>query len=180
MTIDSIQSYLIEQGVSGQRQCKLGYDTSPQCDSFQLGEMVRFFKRIGTANLQVIMAGTMPLLPYPGDLEHLLTTLRQCPNYQIDRNHGHCGIRSRLVKMVMLVQSMLEYIGICRWCWQHDRGAHSWFTAISGARWRPGCSEIATEKEEDGRQSDCWRERNDHRKARRLFTATTHEWSLID
>jgi hypothetical protein len=41
-TINSLQAHFLRLYTSGERQCKLGYDTSLQCDSFQLGEMVRF------------------------------------------------------------------------------------------------------------------------------------------
>ncbi|MCJ1304805.1 hypothetical protein MMC08_007618, partial [Hypocenomyce scalaris] len=38
-TINSLQNHFLALYTSKQRQCKLGYDSSPQCDSFQLGEM---------------------------------------------------------------------------------------------------------------------------------------------
>src|SRR5215469_6497984 len=47
-TLESLQSHFLKLYSSTDRQCKLGYDTSPQCDSFQLGEMLRFFQRINT------------------------------------------------------------------------------------------------------------------------------------
>ncbi|KAL1598915.1 hypothetical protein SLS60_008060 [Paraconiothyrium brasiliense] len=41
-TINSLQSHFLKLYTSGERQCKLGYDTSIQCDSFQLGEMAPY------------------------------------------------------------------------------------------------------------------------------------------
>ncbi|KAJ4291983.1 hypothetical protein N0V90_009881 [Kalmusia sp. IMI 367209] len=68
-TINSLQSHFLKLYTSGERQCKLGYDTSVQCDSFQLGEMVRFFTRLGTLRLQgTIYDNTEPTY-HTGDVE---------------------------------------------------------------------------------------------------------------
>ncbi|USP80326.1 hypothetical protein yc1106_07600 [Curvularia clavata] len=81
-TINSLQSHFLKLYTSGERQCKLGYDTSVQCDSFQLGEMVRFFCKIDTVRLQgKIYDNTEPTY-YLGDIDRLLSSLRQCSNYQ--------------------------------------------------------------------------------------------------
>lgn len=105
------------------------YDSSAACDSFQLGEMVKFF---AAKNLLVL---TSPLSvaeedypePYTGDIENLITTLRQCPSWQYDMNHAHCGLRARLVPVLDFVQAMLAFgIGIDRGNWKADRARVSW------------------------------------------------------
>ena len=44
-TIGSVQNYFVNLYTFQPNQCRLGYDTSPACNSFQLGEMIRFFAR---------------------------------------------------------------------------------------------------------------------------------------
>ncbi|OBT57193.1 hypothetical protein VE04_02390, partial [Pseudogymnoascus sp. 24MN13] len=100
------------------------YDSSAACDSFQLGEMVKFFVNKG------IFAFTSPLLvneedypePYDGDIENLITALRQCPSYQYDKNHAHCGLRTRLIPALDFIQAMLASgVGIDRGNWKAER-----------------------------------------------------------
>ncbi|KAN0098524.1 hypothetical protein V8E51_014187 [Hyaloscypha variabilis] len=103
-TIASIQSqFLTIYSSSRDRQCKLGYDSSSACDSFQLGEMVKFLTKKGL--LSLIPFQSVPpedseyIWPeaYSGDVDYLINMLRQCPSYQIDHNHGHCGLRTKLL-----------------------------------------------------------------------------------
>lgn len=93
-------------------QCKLGYDSSSSCDSFQLGEMVKFLSKKGLLYLVPLQAvspeDTEYIWPeaYTGDVDVLIGILRQCPSYQIDKNHKHCGLRNKLLPA-------LEYIKAC-------------------------------------------------------------------
>lgn len=65
--------------------------------------------------------------PYSGDIEQLITTLRQVPSYQIDTNHKHCGLRTRILPALDYIQAMLGgSIGINRAGWERDRSAHRW------------------------------------------------------
>ncbi|KAI9745368.1 MAG: hypothetical protein M1835_002604 [Candelina submexicana] len=85
-TINSLQLHFLQLYTSKARQCKLGYDSSAQCDSFQLGEMVRFFTRMGTIRMRgLIYDASEAAEPYDGDIQQLLENLRQCPSYQIDQ-----------------------------------------------------------------------------------------------
>lgn len=43
---------------------------------------------------------------YTGDVDALIGILRQCPSYQIDKNHKHCGLRNKLLPA-------LDYIKAC-------------------------------------------------------------------
>ncbi|OBU01264.1 hypothetical protein VE01_00165 [Pseudogymnoascus verrucosus] len=128
-TIASLQSHFIRLYSSRDRQCKMFYDSSAACDSFQLGEMVKFFVNKG------IFAFTSPLLvneedypePYDGDIENLITALRQCPSYQYDKNHAHCGLRTRLIPALDFIQAMLASgVGIDRGNWKAERPSTSW------------------------------------------------------
>jgi hypothetical protein len=140
-TINSLQSHFLKLYTSGERQCKLGYDTSVQCDSFQLGEMVRFFCKIDTVRLQgKIYDNTEPTY-YLGDIDRLLSSLRQCSNYQVDSNHAHCGLRSRLLPLLDLVQNQLSLdtggldVGICAECWATHRAEYAWQLAKRPVLW---------------------------------------------
>ncbi|KFY52600.1 hypothetical protein V497_08482 [Pseudogymnoascus sp. VKM F-4516 (FW-969)] len=133
-TIASLQSYFIGLYSSRNQQCKMFYDSSAACDSFQLGEMVKFFVNKG------FFAFTSPLLvneedypePYEGDIENLITALRQCPSYQYDKNHAHCGLRTRLIPALDFIQAMLASgVGIDRGNWKSERPSTSWESAES-------------------------------------------------
>ncbi|KAF2849101.1 hypothetical protein T440DRAFT_137550 [Plenodomus tracheiphilus IPT5] len=140
-TINSLQAHFLRLYTTGERQCKLGYDTSLQCDSFQLGEMVRFFHKIDTVRLQGKIYDSTEPVYYLGDIERLLTSFRQCSNYQVDMNHAHCGLRSRLLPLLDLIHNQLSVetgsldIGICAECWHNDRAEYAWSIAKRPVMW---------------------------------------------
>lgn len=140
-TINSLQAHFLRLYTSGDRQCKLGYDTSLQCDSFQLGEMIRFFTKIDTLRMQgKIYDNTEPTY-YQGDIEKLLSTLRQTTSYQVDSNHAHCGLRVRIMPLLDLLQDHLSLvtgnsdIGICGECWNDHRSDYAWSLAKRPVLW---------------------------------------------
>ncbi|KAJ8112590.1 hypothetical protein OPT61_g5075 [Boeremia exigua] len=140
-TINSLQAHFLRLYTSGDRQCKLGYDTSLQCDSFQLGEMIRFFTKIDTLRMQgKIYDNTEPTY-YQGDIERLLSTLRQTSSYQIDSNHAHCGLRVRLMPLLDTLQDHLSLstgssdAGICGECWASHRPEYAWSLAKRPVLW---------------------------------------------
>jgi hypothetical protein len=165
-TIQSIQNHFLSLYASRERQCKLGYDSSAQCDSFQLGEMVRFLTRIGTLQLQgVILDMSDPLTPFEGDIHVLIDNLRQVPEYQIDRNHAHCGLRTRITPILDVILECLQHVGICPECWSQDRVDHAWMEQKRPLTWtrqslrlRGGLREV-------------------HANIRALFTASERDWS---
>ena len=140
-TINSLQAHFLRLYTSGDRQCKLGYDTSLQCDSFQLGEMIRFLTKIDTLRMQGKIYDTTEPTYYQGDIERLLSTLRQTPSYQIDSNHAHCGLRVRLMPLLDLMQDHLSLntgssdIGICGECWVNHRSDYRWTHAKRPVLW---------------------------------------------
>ena len=132
-TLSSIQTHFLTLYTSRNRQCTLGYDSSPACDSFQLGEMIKFLTKKNLLSLIPFQAAS-PYDPeyiwpeaYTGDIENIIATLRQCPSYQIDKNHGHCGLRSRILPMLDYVGGMVEGgVGMRVMRWKTDRGGQSW------------------------------------------------------
>ncbi|KAI9877323.1 MAG: hypothetical protein M1830_004253 [Pleopsidium flavum] len=165
-TINSIQSHFLKAYTSRQRQCKLGYDSSPQCDSFQLGEMIRFLTRVGTLHLQGIINECSDAVPYAERIDHLLDLLRQCPSYQINKHHSHCGLRTRLQPAVDMVQRYLESeAGVCGKCWNDREDRLAWSKHPRVERW--ACS-----PQKMLRRNRC----EQHDKAREMFTALERDW----
>jgi hypothetical protein len=127
-TLASLQSHFLALYTSREQQCKLFYDSSAACDSYQLGEMIKFFtyKRLLVLTPALSPYDNYPE-PYRGDIENLITVLRQCPSYQIDKNHTHCGLRTRIMPALDYIQTMLtSNIGIDRRGWKNDRPGTSW------------------------------------------------------
>ncbi|OCL04111.1 hypothetical protein AOQ84DRAFT_324901 [Glonium stellatum] len=190
-TINSLQSFFLKLYTSGERQCKLGYDTSVQCDSFQLGEMIRFFTRLGTLRLQGTIYDTEPPPHYSGDIDRLLDSLRQCPSYQVDKNHSHCGLRARLVPLLDLIQNQLSLdsrsidIGLCIECWNNHRARYAWSGTKRSLLWAPtrllsGTVSSIAAREGKGRrpsQSSCFA---GHVVVRDMFTAVERQWTAKD
>jgi hypothetical protein len=70
---------------------------------------------------------------YSGNIESIIASLRQCPSYQIDKNHGHCGLRSRLLPMLDYVKILTDgSVGIRISTWKKDRAAQSWIIGKKG------------------------------------------------
>jgi hypothetical protein len=190
-TINSLQAHFLKLYTSGERQCKLGYDTSLQCDSFQLGEMVRFFHRIDTVRLQGKVYDNTEPTYYLGDIDRLLLSLRQCSNYQVDSNHAHCGLRSRLLPLLDLVQNQLNLetgsldVGICLDCWNHHRAEYAWRSAKRPVLWAHPRSLTGNRTLANGFQrkshqrtpSSCLTR---HVAVRDLFMAVDKDWTARD
>jgi hypothetical protein len=133
-TIASIPSHFLHLYSSRERQCKLGYDSSKACDSYQLGEMVRFLlhKRLlhltdfGPRSLDdALDAQSMGM-----EIGGVISALRQCPAYQVDKNHTNCGLRTRMLPILEYVQAMLSanVVAVAKGAWEKNRAAISWYT----------------------------------------------------
>ncbi|KAK5727798.1 hypothetical protein LTR17_012456 [Elasticomyces elasticus] len=165
-TIQSIQSYFLGLYTSRERRCKLGYDSSAQCDSYQLGEMIRFFVRNGTLKLQGgVIGNDESSEQFTGDATVLLESLRQVPEYQIDRHHSHCGIRTQILPLLDLLGECLLRVGICGDCWMHSREQYAWMDAKRPLLWK----RQAFSPRAQGHA-------NHHADLRALFTATDRDW----
>jgi len=190
-TINSVQAHFLKLYTSGERQCKLWYDTSLQCDSFQLGEMVRFFSKIDTIRLQgKIYDNTEPTY-YLGDIDRLLSSLRQCSNYQVDSNHGHCGLRGRILPLLDLIQNQLSLdtgsldIGICAECWNNHRSEYAWQLAKRPVMWahpksltgNRALTNAVARKSHQRTPSSCL---SRHVAVRDLFMAVERDWTARD
>lgn len=127
-TILSLQDYLLGLYTSKNRQCRLGYDSSPQCDSFQLGEFVKYLTRIGTLRLHGTYTESEEPPIASGDIRTMMRDLRACPSYQLDPNHAHCGPKKQLLAGLDFIQARIAetHIGICYRCWRTPTKVHSW------------------------------------------------------
>jgi hypothetical protein len=181
--LQSIQAQFLKLYSAGKGQCRLGYDSSPQCDSFQLGEMVRFFTKIDTLRLEGTLCAGDVSDPYYGSIQRLLEQLRQCPPYQIDKNHSHCGLRTRLTPLLNQLEPYLlagntPDIGICGECWQAHRGRYAWTDAKRPVSWRSPVVSNTSGKSRGSSGSEACLEF--HLKIRDMFTASSRDWVAGD
>lgn len=154
-TIQSLQSHFLTLYTSRARQCKLGYDSSPECDLYQLGQMVKFFaSKINTLSLAGSISSPFATtqqdesageeveeedMAYAGDIFDLLDSFRKIPAYQVDRNHAHCGPRTRLLPLLdMLATALTQDVGICLQCWTESRNAYAWTRVKPPLVWTHG------------------------------------------
>ncbi|OAA78417.1 hypothetical protein LEL_05240 [Akanthomyces lecanii RCEF 1005] len=129
-TLASIQKHFLDLYSSRERQCKLGYDSSAACDSFQLGQMIKFLVSKNLLYLVDYSASSINAVPDASsvNIDELLGTLRQCPNYQIDKNHTNCGPRVRIGPILDYIQSMLSasVVSLSHADWKNRRETASW------------------------------------------------------
>ncbi|PGH03623.1 hypothetical protein AJ79_07315 [Helicocarpus griseus UAMH5409] len=147
-------------------QCRRMYENSRSCDSFHLGEIIRFFStRTKTLHLESSLSYQAPdpdedeydeeypnnipgnNNPYPDptptNIPTLLTSLRQCPEYQIDPNHAGCGLRRRLLPaldcLATFTTNSHSAVGICPIHYDNDNPQQSTTRTPTSARtgsWR--------------------------------------------
>jgi len=130
-TIASIQRHFFSLYTSRTKlQCQKGYENSTACDSYQLGEMIRFFTGRGLLFLVDFSSNSLDAIKDSAttDINHIITVLKQCPSYQIDKNHTNCGLRTRLMPILEYIEARLSSnaIAISRSGWATDREAASW------------------------------------------------------
>jgi hypothetical protein len=205
--IASVPRHFLALYTSRARQCKLGYDSSASCDSYQLGEMVKFLAGrdllfFGDFSSSSFKTTSAPHRDFAAtaDIGAILAALRQCPAYQIDKHHTNCGLRTRLLPALDFVQAMLSSsaVAVARPAWSRDRDGASWCPLEdeeeneSHGR-RRGAGAEGGEEENDkvfrftrGMATD---QRLRHegaalgatdRMARRLFTADRWDWTPED
>ncbi|KAH8175691.1 proteinrelated to hydroxyproline-rich glycoprotein [Sarocladium implicatum] len=166
------------------RQCKLGYDSSAACDSFQLGQMIRFLL---TKNLLFLAdfspASSFDALPAADAAQatldvdaDILAVLKQCPNYQIDKHHTNCGLRIRIDPIIDYVRAMLaaNVVAISLQAWKKDRVATSW--VVSGDSAEPRVFAFTRAMANDQRlryEGAIYADRM----AKELFTADKWDWT---
>ncbi|KAK0651999.1 hypothetical protein B0T16DRAFT_387337 [Cercophora newfieldiana] len=141
-TLSSIPRHFLTLYTSKSRQCKLGYDSSASCDSFQLGEMAKFFL---SHNLICLSDFSAPSAEdafrlvdgfATVDVGAIVNVLKQCTGYQIDKHHTNCGLRTRIAPVLVYVGTMLGSgaVGVQRAAWKRARGDVSWLGEGQGER----------------------------------------------
>lgn len=169
-TLSSIQKHFVNLYISKQSQCRLGYNSSPQCDSYQLGEMIKFFCRKGTLRIESVFdPAPEELEPYSGNLNDIISKLKECPSYQIDKNHTHCGLRTRLLPILegpRTPQPSLQ-VGLCFACWKEDKSKESWLENPSGNTWINAGGRFSGK--------GC----RNHRETKAMYTAVKRDWTPV-
>lgn len=98
--------------------------------------MIKFLTRKGLLSLISFQAvspeDTEYIWPeaYPGDVETLIGLLRQCPAYQINEYHKHCGLRTKLLPPLEYIKSCIETgVGISLGRAKADWMSDSWVSS---------------------------------------------------
>ncbi|KAI0137116.1 hypothetical protein BJ170DRAFT_604577 [Xylariales sp. AK1849] len=135
-TIASVPRHFLALFLSRSRQCKLGYDSSAACDSYQLGEMLKFLTNKGLMFLVDFSPSSLDSIADTSllQVDTILATLRQCPSYQIDKNHANCGLRTRMLPVLDFIKSLLSSnsVHLARLPWKNDRRRTAWLPAGAG------------------------------------------------
>ncbi|KAG5993793.1 hypothetical protein E4U43_003401 [Claviceps pusilla] len=196
-TISSIQRHFLAQYSSRHRQCKLGYDSSAACDSFQLGQILKFLLSRDLLSLADYAPSSLDSLPDRScllDIDDLLATLKQCPNYQVDKHHLNCGLRIRIDPILDYVKAMLaaSVVSLPLADWKNRRGDVSWVVdRRATTKTRGGHNTMSSRSTEDDEKNVFAFTRSlasDERlryegtmhadgMARRLFTAEEWDWT---
>ncbi|KAI1076347.1 hypothetical protein F5B20DRAFT_321776 [Whalleya microplaca] len=184
-TIASVQRHFLNLYTSRTRQCKLGYDSSAACDSYQLGEMFKFLVNKNLMFLVDFSPGSLDSIADTSllQIDTILSTLRQCPSYQLDKNHTNCGLRTRVSSILDFIQGLLSASSI-------PIGRSTWKSNRQLAAWMP--SDAEEQGKDEGIQFRFTRSlANDQRFrfedalgaekfARDVFTASSWDWTAED
>ena len=169
-TISSLQKYMVDSYIFEPNQCRLGYDSSPACNTYQLGQMVRFFRRTNTLKFDSMLHTTDQDLPSSRNILEILASLRACPDYQIDANHMHCGIRNKFLAALRTIVPE-QQVGICGRCWREDSRKESWEKNPHDGEWRYMSHRTATAQSSSSLDG-C----SVHRNAKAMYTAESRDW----
>ncbi|KAI7932015.1 hypothetical protein M0657_001029 [Pyricularia oryzae] len=181
-TLASVQRHFLSLYSSRTQVCRLGYDSSPACDSFQLGQMVKFlahkkllfFVDFSSASLGTIEDSATT------DIGHIISLLSQVTSYQIDRNHTNCGLRIKILPIVEYIKSMLSsnVISIPRSAWKKNRAATSWMPSAEDAESKEDGNVFRYTRSVAGDQRLRFEgAMASDRMARELFTAKSWDWT---
>lgn len=96
-----------------------------QCDSFVLGEFVKFLARVGYLKFTSMLSAPEAVYECNKHMSTILAKLRECPSYQIDQFHSHCGPKKHLLAGLGYIESLLKGsgAGVCYECLE-DTGAN--------------------------------------------------------
>ncbi|KAF4126402.1 hypothetical protein GMORB2_0138 [Geosmithia morbida] len=190
-TIASVPRHFLRRYSSRDRQCKLGYDSSAACDSFQLGQLLRFLLAKELLFLVDFSPGSVdavPDAPSTVDVDEVLAALRQCPAYQVDKHHTNCGPRLR-------IDPVLDYFRTALSANALSVPLAEWKRRRADVSWVEGAAQVKHAKGDEDDNSNSSRVfaftralANDQRlryegamyadrMARKLFTATEWDWT---
>ena len=129
--------------------------------------MIRFFSR-----KDILRVGsTLTIVPeeeqdeYDGNLEDIIIRFRECPSYQIDHHHQHCGMRTKLLPILDSIIP-LRHFGLCLDCWKRDRLGESWVENPYKSKWTWTPSTM-------GSVGGC----QAHREVKAMYTAAIRDWT---
>ncbi|KAI5863526.1 hypothetical protein GGS23DRAFT_538183 [Durotheca rogersii] len=129
-TVGSVTRHFLRLYASRERQCTLGYDSSEACDSYQLGEMYKFLAHRRLLAAVDFSPASLDAVADPAQLPvaAILAALRQCPAYQVNKNHYNCGLRTRLLPILDFLLALLSAASVSppRAAWESDRAAAAW------------------------------------------------------
>ncbi|EAW22268.1 uncharacterized protein NFIA_009480 [Aspergillus fischeri NRRL 181] len=189
-----------------QFQCRCGFGNSNACDAFHLGQMMRFFALrtktifIGSSlldpdftldpenedgNGQDTPVPPQPLATAaepPSDITSIISSLKQCPDYQLDANHTGCGVRRRFVPPLDCIERFVGdgrgLLGVDIRSWDEKKwplASESW---ANRARRRASVVDVRFSKINavHATPSGLLRPRTQEENARLLFTARRRNW----
>ncbi|KXH49297.1 hypothetical protein CSAL01_04146 [Colletotrichum salicis] len=181
-TIASVHRHFLALYSSRERQCKLGYDSSSACDSFQLGQMLKFFTAKELIGIVDFGPSSYDNIPDSSviDIEDILAILKQVPSYQIDKHHTNCGIRARMDSIVEYIRSMMSsnVLSIAQAEWKNNQASTTWVPAEDGSKLDREERKFEFTRSLAGDQRLRY-EGNMYadKMARRLFTADRWDWT---
>jgi hypothetical protein len=137
-TLASVQRHFLGKYSSRERQCQLGYDSSGACDSFQLGQILKFLLSKELLSFVDFSPSSLDFIPDTSmlDIDVVIATLKQCPSYQVDKHHTNCGLRIRIDPILDYIRSMLSsnVVAIPLASWKMNRSDVSWVVSNAGGR----------------------------------------------
>ncbi|RFU80120.1 hypothetical protein TARUN_2083 [Trichoderma arundinaceum] len=183
-TIASVQRHFLNLYCSKERQCKLGYDSSAACDSFQLGQMLKFLISKNLLFLVDFSPSSLEAVPDGAmiNIDELLATLKQCPSYQVDKHHTNCGLRIRIEPIIDYIRAMLSASGtsIAHADWKKRRSEVSW-TILRDSRHSEddgdGLNFVFTRAVANDQRLRYEGAMYTDRLSKNLFTATSWDWT---
>jgi hypothetical protein len=152
--------------------------------------MVKFLAKKGLLSLVPFQAASPEdadyIWPeaYTGDIENLIGILRQCPSYQIDKNHTHCGLRTKLLPALDYIKNCIDAgVGVRLQAFKTEDPNEAWIPKVQLRKkaFVVGGEDVAASKKGfdfvKARNGDMDGMIGEGKKAKALFTAV--EWSWI-
>ncbi|KAJ5642110.1 hypothetical protein N7490_006110 [Penicillium lividum] len=181
-----------------QFQCKAGLANGSECDIFQVGQLIRFFAMrsktvfLGSNLLDPDLTlnpesegeerrGSSDLFDL-SDITAILSTLKEFPDYQVDLNHGACGIKRRITPIIPCIEKLLlnpkSLIGLDYGDWNNTFSRQS-------TEWKTGTKAYCVDVRQSNLQAVQESKNGPHRTlstmnrtkdARLFFTAKKRNW----